>query len=79
MIGGKFNNEVEVVRLDFCFVSRFVSHLFAAFFAFVDNYISSLSIRLCSRGAKNTAAGIRSVTGVYIHVKRAKAERAVIS
>ena len=43
------------------------------------NYdISALGIRLCLDGAKNAAAGVCSVAGVYINMKRAKAEGAMI-
>ena len=51
----------------------------AAFFAAVDYYISPFCIGLGFNWAQNSAAGVLSVPGVYINVKRRKAERAVVA
>ena len=52
---------------------------FAAFLAFMDNYEAMLGIGLGRYWAKYSAALIGSVTWIYIHVKRAEAEGAMVS
>jgi hypothetical protein len=74
----KLDYKVEVIGLHLCLVSRFVSRNLAAFFAAVDYYISFFCVGLCACGAQNASAGVCSVTGVYIYVKRAEAKRTVI-
>ena len=51
----------------------------AALVTTVQNNIALLGMRLGAIGAQNAAAGILSVTGVNIHVERAKAKRTVIA
>ena len=58
---------------------RLVSYHLAAHVTAMYDDVSLLGIGLCLDGAENAAAGIGSVTGVYINVQRAKAKRAVIS
>ena len=46
-----------------------VAHLCAAFVTAVDDYVAALGVGESADGAKRAAAGVCSVTGVYIHVK----------
>ena len=50
-----------------------------AFVTAVDDDISLFGVRLRPYRAENSAAIIRSVTGVDIHVKRAEAEGAMVA
>ena len=50
-----------------------------ASFAAMNYDIAALRIRRSTGGAKNAAALVGAVAGVYINVERAKAKRAVIS
>ena len=75
----KLDNEVDVVGLHVCLVCRLVPHDLSASVALVDNDISALRIRQGGYGAQGAAAVVCSVTGIYIHVQRAKAKRAVIA
>ena len=79
VISGQFDNKIEVIGLDLCLVSCLVSDDGAALFTLVENYKASLCIGLGSAGAKDSAAFVRSVSGVYINVERAEAEGAMIA
>ena len=57
----------------------FVARDASASVAFMDYDISLFRVGLDPYRAQYAAAGVRSVSGVYINVKRAEAERAVIS
>ena len=65
----KSDKKIGVVRLDLCLVGGLVSDLLAALFAPVDNDIALLGVRERSYWTKYSAAGICSVTGVYVHVQ----------
>ena len=71
--------KVAVIGLNLCLVSRFVAHGSTASVASVHDDESALCIGESLHGAENTAAIVSSVTGIYINVKRAEAERTVIS
>ena len=60
-------------------MGRLVSHGLTASFASVDDYIALLGVGKSLNGAKDTAAAVCSVAGVYVNVKRAKAEGTVVS
>ena len=60
-------------------MGRLVAHYGAAFVTAVDDDISALGVRLRFDRAKNSAAFVRSVTGVNIDMKRAKAEGAMVA
>ena len=60
-------------------MGRATARDFTASFALMDNNEASLGIRLDLNGAKDTVAGVGSVTGVYINVERAEAEGAMIA
>jgi len=72
-------NKLGVVGLDFCLVRCLVAHERAASVASVRDDISALRVGLCFDGAENTAARVRSVARIYVHVKRAEAEWTVVS
>ena len=57
----------------------FVADCLPASVASVNYDIATLCIGKCSYRAKDTATTVCSVTGVYVHVKRTEAERAVIA
>ena len=75
----KLDNKVGVVGLDPCLVRRLVSYDLSALVASVYDYITALRIGECSYGAEYSAAFVCSITGVDIHVQRAKAERTMVS
>ena len=60
-------------------MSRLISDYGAAFFALMDDNVSALGIGLCLDCAENSAAGICTVTGVYVNVKRGEAEGAMVA
>ena len=57
----------------------FVAGDAAASVAFVNYYVSLFGVGLYLYRAEYAAAGVRSVTRVYINVKRAEAKRTVVS
>jgi hypothetical protein len=75
----KTYDEIHIVGLYLCLVRRTVSDYRAAFIASVDYNVASLRIGLGAYRAQNAAAGIGTVAGVYVNVKRAKTEGAMIS
>lgn len=68
-----------VVRLDLRLMCRAVSLYLAALFAFMNDDIALLRVRLHPDRAHDTAARICPVAGVYIDMERAKTARAMIS
>ena len=56
-----------------------VADSLTALFASVDYDISAARIGLCSYRHKKSAAGVGSVTGIYVNVQGMQAEGAVIS
>lgn len=57
----------------------FVADCCAALFTFMDYYISALCVGLGFYRAEDTAALVRSVTGVYINVEGAEAKGTMVS
>ena len=75
----QFNNQIHIVRLDLGLVRGSVSDLSTAPFAPVDYDKSTLCVGESTYGAKNSAAAILSVTGVYINVKGRETKRAMVA
>ncbi len=71
--------KVDVVGLVFCVGCRAVPAYCAAFPAAVDYYISLLCISFDLDRLKLSAALAGSVAGIFVHVKRPKAKRAMVS
>lgn len=76
--GSQVNNKRHVIRLDFCLVRRLVSYHRAAPLAPVDYHISTLRVTFRAYRAHYPAAGVLPVTGVYVNMQRAEAERTVV-
>ena len=77
--GGQFNDQIDVIGLNFGFVGGFISADLAAFFTTVDDDISFFGIGFCFDRAKDTAAGVGTVTRIDVHVKRAKTSRTMVT
>ena len=75
----KLDYKVHIIGLDFCLVGGAITYHLTAFLAFVDKHEAVLGIGLGTYGAKYATTGVGSVTGIYIHMKRAEAERAMVS
>ena len=73
------DNQVGVIGLDLGFVSGFVARDLAATVTAVYEYITAFGVGNGADGAQNAAAGILTVAGVDVHVKRAKAEGAMVA
>ena len=76
---GELDDKVGIVWLGLCLVGCLVADDGTAFIATVDDDISLFGVGLCPYRAEDSAAIIRSVTGVDIHVKRAEAEGAMVA
>ena len=61
--------KIGVVGLYLCLMCGFVPYRSAASVTSVDDYVAALGVGERLHGAQNAAAGIRSVTGVYVHVE----------
>ena len=75
----ELNEKLGVVGLDLRLVGGSVADGLAALFASVDYDISAARIGLCAYRHEKSAAGVGSVTGIYVNVQGMKAEWAVIS
>ncbi len=75
----ELDEQVGVVGLDFCLVGGFVADGCAATVAAVYDYVALFGVGLRLYRAEYPAAIVCPVTGIYIHVKRAKAKRTVIA
>ncbi len=76
---GQLDEQIDVVGLDLGFVCGAVAADLAAFVAFVNDDVSFFGIGFHADGAENAAAGVGAVTGVDIHMKRAKAFGAMVA
>ena len=76
---GKLDDKVGIVWLGLCLVGCLVADDGTAFIATVDDDISLFGVGLCPYRAENSAAVIRPVAGVDIHMERAKAEGTMIA
>jgi len=76
---GQLNNEINIVGLHLCLVGGAVSDDGATLFATVSDDVSAAQVGLGAYGAKNTSAGILSVAGENIHVKRGKAKGTMVA
>ena len=75
----KLDEQVGVIGLDFCLVSRFVTDNRAATVALMDDDISLFGVGQGLDRAQDTAAIVCSVTGIYVNVQGAETEGAVIA
>ena len=73
------NEQLFVVGLNFCLVSRFVSVNFVALGASVQNNISLFGVGNYLDRLHRRAALAGAVAGIYVNVERPKTERAVIA
>lgn len=71
--------QINIIRLDLCFMRRATAHRAAAFFAAVGDDVAFLAVGICTDGNKQTAAGVFAVARHYIHMNRAETARAVVS
>lgn len=70
----------QIVGLNFCFVSRFVTAYLTAFLAFVYDCVAAFfCVGLSSHGFKGTLALGGAVAGVYVKMERPQTKGAVIS
>lgn len=76
---GELYKKVGVVGLHLCLVGGLVADNLAALFTLVDYDISAAWVGKCLYRTENSAAGVHSVTGIYVYVKRTKAEGTVIA
>ena len=76
---GKLDDKFGIVGLGLCLVGCLVADDGTAFIATVDDDISLFVVWLCPYRAENSAAVIRPVAGVDIHMERAKAEGTMIA
>jgi len=77
--GGQADQKIDIVGLNLCLVCRLISADLAAFFAAMNDDIAFFGIGFYLDRAQNTAARIRTVSGIDIHVQGAKATRTVIA
>ena len=77
--GSEGDELFEVIGLSFNAVSGAIALDFSAFSAFVENYISFFCVRYNLNCVHNTAAGVGAVSGIFVHVKGAKAEGTVVT
>jgi hypothetical protein len=75
---GKLNEQVVIVGLT-SFEGRFVSDGLSTFITTVNDNISFFRIGKSLYRAENSATVVGSVAGIYVNVKRAKAEGTMIS
>ena len=75
----QFDYQRCIVGLNFRFVCCLVSDYCTTFIALVDYHISLFWIRFSLDRTENTTAVVGSVTGIYINVQGAEAERAVVA
>lgn len=76
---GQLNDQRGIVRLDLSLVRRFISYDCAAFITLMDNNVSLLRIGLGLDWTKYSSTVVGSVTGINIHVQRAKTEGTVVA
>ena len=76
---GQFDEQIDVIGLNFCFVCGTVSADFAAFIAFVDDNVAFFGIGLHADRAEDTTAGVGAVTGIDVHVQGTEAFGAMIA
>ena len=77
--GSQADDQIGIVWLHLCFVRRFVARDLAAAVTAVHEDVAALGVGDGADGAKNTATGILTVSGVNVYVQRAKAKGAVIA
>jgi hypothetical protein len=68
VICSKLDYKIEIVGLNFCLVGGFVSYDLSALFTAMQYDITSLCIGLSSARSEDSAAGICSVSRVYVNV-----------
>ena len=76
---GQFDEQIDVIGLNLCFVSCLVAVYFAAFCAFVKYYVPLFWVCNHFYGVHNSAAFAGSVAWVYIYVERAEALGAMVA
>lgn len=76
---GQFDEQIDVIGLNFCFVCGTVSADLAAFIAFVDDDVAFFGIGLHADRAEDTTAGVGAVTGIDVHVQGTEAFGAMIA
>ena len=73
------DEQINVVRLDGCFVCRAVAANLTALVATVENDIAAARVGLNTEGAEDAAAGIGAVAGEVVNVERAETARAMVA
>ena len=73
------NEQINVVRLNLCFVCRLISADLTAFITAMNDDVALFGIGFYLDRAQNAAARIHTVAGIDIHVQGAKTARAVIA
>ena len=76
---GELDEQVGIIGLDLSVVCRLVADGGTALLTTVDDNKAALGVGERLYRAKNAAAIVGSVAGIYVNVKRTKAKRAVIA
>ena len=76
---GQLNDEHEVIGLDLGLVGGTATADLTAFFAFGDDDIPLLGIRLGGYGLQVAATGVGAVAGIDVHVPRPQAKGAMVA
>ena len=75
----ELDDQIDIIGLYFGFIGGAVTADLSAFIAFMDDDISFFGIGFGFDRAQDTAARIRAVSGIDIHVERAETAGAVVA